>query len=234
MLYVFYGSDRGKVLSQSDVFMRKMFNKNSELSFEKFDADTLNVESLAALAGSQSLFGGISLVLVDGAIGADENFVKLLPAFQASIHIFVLREGDLGKLELKKIEKHAEKIEGFEKIIGKKPTFNVFAFTDALGERNRKQAWILYRQAIASGVAAEEIFWKVVWQIKTMLLAKQSGAADEAGLNPFVYRKAKGNLKQFKPGELEKMSQDLVIAYHNARRGEGEIETSVEKMLLKL
>src|SRR5687767_5316113 len=94
--------------------------------------------------------------------------------------------------------------------------FNIFAFTDALGAKNKKEAWILYQKALAAGVSAEEIFFKVAWQVKTMLIAKRTKSADEADMKAYPYSKAKGFLKNFKPGELEKLSLEIVIGYHLA------------------
>ncbi|MCR4279298.1 MAG: hypothetical protein NUV78_01005 [Candidatus Zambryskibacteria bacterium] len=112
--------------------------------------------------------------------------------------------------------------------------FNIFAFTDAIGSRNKKEAWVLYQKALASGMVAEEIFFKVFWQVKTMLLASRTKSAEEADMKAYPYSKAKGFLKNFKEGELEKFSEDLIKGYHEVRRGNEETETFVEKMLLKL
>jgi DNA polymerase III delta subunit len=121
------------------------------------------------------------------------------------------------------------------KSAAKKESFNIFTLTDAIGSRNKKNAWILYQQALASGMVADDIFWRAIaWEIKTLLLASKTANAVEAGLNPFVYQKAKAYSKNFKSGELEQISEDLVVGYHNARRGIGEIETLIEKMLLGL
>lgn len=111
--------------------------------------------------------------------------------------------------------------------------FNVFLLTDAIGARDKRQAWILYRQAIANGLVAEEIYWRVVWEIKTLLISAKT-SAEESGLNPFVYKKAKAFLKNWKIEELEKASRELVVGFHNSRRGQGEIETLIEKFLLRL
>ena len=112
--------------------------------------------------------------------------------------------------------------------------FNVFTLTDAIGARNKREAWVLYQKALASGMVAEEVFFKLFWQVKTMLLAAKTRNAEEADMKSFPYSKAKGFLRNFKPGELEKLSGELVRGYHQVRRGEGEMETLVEKMLLKL
>lgn len=112
--------------------------------------------------------------------------------------------------------------------------FNIFVLTDAVGARDKKHAWILYQEALAAGLSTEEVFFKVVWQVKSMLIASKTKNVGETDMKPFPYSKAKSFLKNFKPGELEKLSEDLIVGYHQARRGQGEIETLVEKVLLSL
>jgi len=112
--------------------------------------------------------------------------------------------------------------------------FNIFALTDALGARKKKEAWILYQKALAAGLSAEEIFFKLFWQVKSMLIAARTRNVGETDMKTFPYNKAKSFLKNFKSGELEKLSENLVTGYTLARRGEGEIETLIEKIILRL
>jgi DNA polymerase III delta subunit len=112
--------------------------------------------------------------------------------------------------------------------------FNIFALTDAIGARDKKSAWILYQKALASGMAPDEIFWRVAWIVKSMLLASKTETASETDMKDFPYRKAKGYAQKFSQEELEKLSAELVIGYHDARRGIGEIETLLEKLILGL
>ena len=112
--------------------------------------------------------------------------------------------------------------------------FNVFALTDVIGARNKREAWILYQKALASGMVAEEIFFKLVWQIKTLLIASKTKNAEEAEMKAYPYSKAKGFLKNFSTSELTDLSENLVTGYHQARRGETEMEILVEKTLLRL
>ncbi len=133
-------------------------------------------------------------------------------------------------------EKVVVEKEDEEDLIGPKARaeFNIWALTDAIGARKKRDAWVLYQKALASGMVPEEIFWKLVWQSKTMLTAEKTKSVAETDMKPYPYQKAKANLKNFKPGEIEKLSESLVLGYHKARRGEGEIETLVEKTLLRL
>ncbi|KKQ83527.1 MAG: hypothetical protein UT07_C0003G0027 [Parcubacteria group bacterium GW2011_GWB1_38_8] len=112
--------------------------------------------------------------------------------------------------------------------------FNIFTFTDAVGARKKKEAWILYQKALSAGLSAEEIFFKLVWQVKSMLVASKTKNAEEADMKTFPYNKAKSFLKNFKSEELENLSENIIIGYQEARRGMGEMETLVEKTILKL
>jgi hypothetical protein len=115
-----------------------------------------------------------------------------------------------------------------------KNDFNIFALTDAIGARDKRNAWKIYQQALASGMVADEIYYRVMWGVKSLLLAAKTKSAEESGLNPFVYRKSQGFLKNWKLDELEQLSESLVVGYHNARRGIGDMETMIEKILLGL
>ncbi len=112
--------------------------------------------------------------------------------------------------------------------------FNVFPLTDAIGERDKRKAWVVYEQALASGMVADEIFWRVMWGVKALLLSAKTTSAEESGLNPFVYKKFKSCLKNWKVEEIEKLSESLVVGYHDARRGKGEMETMIEKIILSM
>jgi hypothetical protein len=112
--------------------------------------------------------------------------------------------------------------------------FNLFTLTDAFGARQKRVAWVLYQKALSVGVPPEVVFFKIVWQIKSMLIASKTKNAGEVDMKTFPYNKAKGFLKNFKPGELEKISEGLVIDYGRIRKGETEMKILVEKLLLSL
>ncbi|MFH1473255.1 MAG: hypothetical protein ABIF06_02520 [bacterium] len=115
-----------------------------------------------------------------------------------------------------------------------RPDFNIFSLTDAFGARQKKKAWVLYQRALASGISAEEIFWKLAWQTKTLLITLKTKNMSETEMKPFPYNKAKSLLKYWKAGELEDLSERLVVGYHKTRLGEEEMGTFIEKTLLSL
>ena len=138
--------------------------------------------------------------------------------------------GEMVKVNLTEEEDDSFSSEGEEY----KGAFNVFALTDSVGERDKRKSWTLYQKALASGMSGEEVFWRIVWAVKTMILVSKTKSAEEAEVKPFVYSKTKTFLKNWKPEELEKLSMSLVVGYHDARRGLVEIETLLEKILLTL
>lgn len=221
MLYILKGQ-RNKILKESDELLKKLFNQDANLNYEKFEEDNFNIERIKELSESHSLFGNKSATVIDLPAGKageteeiSEQLEEILSTLENSENIFIIRRE----------EEAAEE---------RKSDFNIFAFTDTFGERKKKNAWIMYQKALASGASAEEIFYKIVWQVKTMLLAQETRSAAEADMKSFPYSKAKSFLKNWKAGELEKLSESLILGYHQARRGEVEIDTLIEKTLLKL
>jgi DNA polymerase III delta subunit len=231
MLYIFYGTDRDKILKESEKLVSDISKKESVIT-RKIDADNYVESETRDVAGATSLFGEKSVVILDGVISKDEENLSILELLQESENFFILREGKLTKEVAKKFPKKAEIEEFIEKTAQKKEFFNPFSLTDAIASRDKKNAWILYEKALAGGQVADEIFWRVTWQVKALLLADKTKSATEADLKPFVYTKAKSALKNWKEGELEQLSEKLVSGYQLARRGEGEIETLLEKILL--
>jgi hypothetical protein len=109
----------------------------------------------------------------------------------------------------------------------------MFAMADALGARDKKTLWILYRQAVEEGKASEEIHGILFWQAKSMVLAARTKFAGEAGLNPYVYTKSKRYAENFSEPELTALLDRLVSVYHDSHRGMHEFETALERLILE-
>ena len=116
--------------------------------------------------------------------------------------------------------------------------YNPFAICDAFAEKNKAKAWAIYQQALRRGIPAEEVFFKILWQIKNLLLVKKlmnAGVANvskETGLHAFVSGKAIKAAKNFSERELENYSYEMLKIYHKERRGESELPIEFEKFLL--
>lgn len=137
----------------------------------------------------------------------------------------------------KEIEKH--ELGGQLEVAQTQSEYNPFAICDAFAEKNKVKAWIILQQALTQGIAAEEVFFKILWQVKNLLMVKKLNSAEivniaqETGLHPFVAGKALRASKNFTEEELENYSAEMVRIYHQERRGEGELEIEFEKLLIK-
>lgn len=193
--------------------------------------------------GSQSLFSDKFLIICDGLLGKKserEPILERLEEVASSKNVFIFVEEALDKEALKKVEKFAAKVFVFEEKAKKeKIGFNIFSISDALGEKDKKKLWIVFNKAIKEGLAPEEIFWKLTWQAKNMLLGK---IAEEKGdrvieklkISPYVLKKAKDYSKKFTEEELKKIYGELVRIYHDSRRGEVDFELALEGFILGL
>lgn len=116
--------------------------------------------------------------------------------------------------------------------------YNPFAICDAFAAKDKAKAWILLQKAILSGVPAEDVFFKVLWQIKNLLLikklvdAKIKNLEKETGLHPFVIKKALRAASDFSEKELINYSREMVKIYHEERRGLCELLIGLEKFIL--
>lgn len=121
-----------------------------------------------------------------------------------------------------------------------KEKYNPFQICDAVASRDRKTSWILLQKALLNGVPAEEVFWKIWWQVKTLLLVKFLAGANvkniekESGLKSYPAQKALAAIRNFSSSELNQLSWNLVDLYHKIRKGQAEFEIGLEKILISL
>lgn len=176
-----------------------------------------------------------------------DNVSKISPAVQEEIIKICGPDLWCVSKEIEKYELSDSKGESFGRPKGL--PFNPFAICDAVAEKNNIRAWMLFQQALTNGIDAEEIFWKIWWQIKSLLLVKklqglsldghkgQSLGANlekETGLHPFVVKKNLSAIHNFSEEELQNYSFHLVKLYHDARRGLEEFPIGLEKFLLNI
>jgi DNA polymerase III delta subunit len=234
MIYLFLGQYK-KTSQKANQLVEALVKKQPEVMVLKFNIENFNYKNIDDLIATQGLFFSKNIIVLSKIFDEIENkegVVKNLKEIQASQNIFIFIEESLDKKSLEKFEKFAEKIQEIkseEKRV--KIPFNMFSLTDTLGRRDKKNLWLLYREALRNG-AAEEIYGILWWQLKTLLIAKKSKNPAESGLKPFVFSKAADFLLNFKDNELEKKAFELVKIYHSSRRQSAEMEISLEKWIL--
>jgi DNA polymerase III delta subunit len=238
MIYLLYGSDGRKSRAKMHELRDTLAAKRPDAALVAFDDDTFDSAQLDELAVSFGLFTARSIVILDKVFGSREAKTAVLERIAEladSENIFIILEGTLDKASFAKLEKRAEKVQEFSlPDIPKKKESTFFTLADALGKKDKKELWVLYRRAIDLGTAPEELHGILFWQVKSMLLAKEAKDAAAAGINPFVFKKAAGFAKHFSLPELRKLSSDLVRMYHDSHRGLSDFEASLEVYILNL
>lgn len=239
MIYLLYGSDADKARAKAQGIVDSLLQKKPDVAFFKVTDENWDQDQLDTFIGGQGLFVQKNIVHIDGVLANKEVKQEVLGKIKEigqSDNIFVFREGELDKATVAKFEKNAEKVQEFTatESVTKKPVFNIFTLGDAIGRRDRKSAWVLYMKAKQAGLEDEQIHGTLFWQVKSLLLAADARDAKEAGLNPYVYSKAKSATRNFRPGELARISENLITIYHESRRGGMELGDALEKFLLEI
>lgn len=238
MIIFIHGDDIDKARNKAHELIDSLRKKKPDASFFKLNNENWNGEIISEYALGQGLFSNKYIVFLDKICenkDLRESFFDKLGEMKDSENVFIILEGKLDKLSLTKIEKKSEKVQLFE--IHNKPykkeEFNIFSLGEALGNRDKRNLWILYRNAIDNGKVPEEIHGTLFWQLKSILISSKAKDATSSGLSPFVYSKSKNYTKNFKPEELYKITESLISISHDYRRGIGEIETSLERWILE-
>jgi len=247
MIYFYFGSDFDNARKKAKVTVDSLLSKKPDATLIKIGDEDIKEDRIAELVGGQALFSSKYIVYFYKTFDNKKNreiILKSIKEISKSDNIFIFAEGKLDAGAVTKIGKSAEKIQEFTKpektlnkkeklaLIGEKIDF--FEFADALGRRDKRGLWVLYQDALAEQVPAEEVHGIFFWQVKSMLLAKKCKNAEEAGMKSFPFDKARGYAKNYKDGELEKISSELVSMYHEAHRGNIDFFIALEKFILGL
>jgi hypothetical protein len=238
MLYVLHGTDLEKAREKSHALFEALKEKKPDASAGTLRGEEVTLEKLEELTQTQGLFENKQIVFMDQTLenkDIREVMLEKIDAIAESPNIFIFFEGKLTKEILKKLEKRAEKITEYETTEEKKKEVgSFFQLADALGARDKKALWVGLRNAFDDDAVVEEVHGILFWQAKSIALAAKTSTATEAGLNPFVYGRAKRYVSNFKKGEIDALVSRLVHMYHKAHRGEVDFEIELEKLALDI
>ena len=177
MLYLLHGTDREKILNEGKKLQDMLLKKRPDSIVEKFHADRWTAGEIEAYAKSEGLFGNKYIVTLDSLFTLEEGgegLFEILPSIKDSLNIFFVLESKLDKKTLSKIEKFAERVNEYSLPTHKNTgAFSIFSLADALGARDRRNAWILYQKAKLSGLEDEQIHGTLLWQIRSMRAASK-------------------------------------------------------------
>ena len=238
MIYVLYGTDTAKSRKKLSTLINTLLTKKPDAMLIRTDGESFTESFIGEYAESQGLFEQKSIIVLDQVLENkthQSSVLDSLELLQSSDNVFIFLEGKLDAKTVKKLSKHAAKIQECElpKAQKEHTSFNIFELSDALGMRNRKKLWVIYQEGKMRNVSSEEMHGILFWGTKNMLLSKEAKSAKEAGLSPFVYKKALGYAKNYSNDELEELSTTLVSLYHEARMGKVPFDIGLETLILE-
>jgi len=237
MLYLIYGDDFEKARAKARELIADLLKKRPGAEVFRLEDEMVNAGKLDELSGSQGLFQRKYIVFADNVFRSEEAkeiVLGKLKSLAESENIFIFLEDELGKTDLKELEKFAEKVQQFSGVAKKEKPFNVFSLTEMLGRRDKRGLWVLYQKALAQGLAPEGIHGVLFWQIKAMLAVVLVKSAAEAGFKPFVFQKSRAFAKNYFVPELKNLSAKMVAVYHNSRRTGPSLDIALEKLILEI
>ena len=233
MLYVYHGQDIQKSLEKARTLANSLRAKRPDATYIEVEKDSWSASIIEENIGGQGLFSNKYIIFLNRVTentDAKESLPDLVEVMNESANIFILLEAKLNAELKKAVEKYAEKVVESEKGeienqryggsaqksggAGGKTEFNIFALADAVGSRNALKAWTLYREAVDSGLEAENIIGVLFWKIKSLITAT--------------------NTSNYSDVELQKLLTDLITIYHDGHRGIVDAELALERKMLEL
>lgn len=133
----------------------------------------------------------------------------------------------------------ASESEGDVRFVRAANTDDVFAACDAIFEGPGRRAWVALEDFFYRGGSAEELFWKLVWQAKNIVLVKRlsvagRNAASESELHPFVAKKSLRFGAKFEYAALSGWWEELIGSLHDSRLAGNDMRAVVERAAFRL
>ncbi len=214
MLHLFAGDDTKAKISSYEKFLAT-FPKGTEKFFiSRNNFDKTQIESLYS---SNGLFFANSVVVFEGVLEYEDQrdfSLGKLTEMSASSSTFIFSENKLAKPILDAFKKARAELNIFELPKERKEKFNSFLLANALGDRDKLNIWVYFRQAVALDVSLEELIGALFWKVKDMIL--------------------KRNFCKFKEQELKSIAAKISYLLPEARKEGGDAEAAFEQFLLEV
>jgi hypothetical protein len=161
----------------------------------------------------------------------DISLKTILKDYASTEHIVIFSEDGVLKKDKDIFEKIGAQVKEFTKEEKKEEKkFNSFALADFLGEKNKKNIWLTFREAMENGESPESIHGILFWQVKNLALLK---AGDTNGMSSYVARKNEVFARLWTEREIQNLASQLTKIYHT-RDTYSTLEIEIEKIILSL
>lgn len=237
MIYLITGNDFKKASAAFNRYESIVRTKQPEASVFVFNPEEFDAGAFKEVVAGETLFLNKHIVLarrLSESEMATAVVKDLAKEMAKSESIFIFLEPDSGSEVVKKLTPLAKEVKSFDLKTEVKPEFNIFSITDALGMRDRQALWVKYQEAKRAGVPAIEVFWKLLWQVKTMIIVSTTKDAQTTGLKPFVVGKALKASRNFKLNEMTALLRQLTQLFAKNYPESEEFAFGLEKIILNV
>lgn len=112
----------------------------------------------------------------------------------------------------------------------------IFDLTDAIGNKDKKKSLILMNELILKKEAEQFILIMLYKHFRNLFLLRVAtdegrASADELSINPYVYRKLLGQVKNYEKNELRNILRKLVELDVKSKKGEVDLRIGLEVLL---
>ena len=217
MIYLFHGSDDGKVRAKAFEWVAKARTKEPNLVYARLAREDLTNATLEDAALSGGLFVKRLLILIDDPF-QEENLLDVfdnhLDALVASDNAIVILAPKLVATKAKKLIAKAKIEYKYDKPVTREDArgFNS-NLVNALGARSREKLWLEINRALIAGDVPEMLHGLLHWKARDLM--------------------EKGS-RVWKPEESRQLSLSLISLLQTSRRGGLDLSLALEKFALSL
>lgn len=119
---------------------------------------------------------------------------------------------------------------------------NIFALTDAIGNKNKALALKLFEQEIEAGIAEVQIMHMIVRQFRILLQIRsaldegltQKKILNQLKLHPFVLQKGMAQARNYELTKLKEIFFELVLIDSQIKTGKQDVLTAISLMIAKI
>lgn len=171
MIYLFTGSDAGKVRAKAFAWVEASRKKQPDAPYRRIAADEVSESALMDAVAAQGLFFSKALVLLDDPFSLKESgeiVLESLKALAASPNPVAILAPKLHAAHVKKLEAAAEKTFKIEAVKKEVRGFNA-GLVNALAMKDGKKLWEEIVRASMAGDAPEMLHGLLHWKARDLM-----------------------------------------------------------------
>lgn len=226
MIYIFHGENQIELRNE----LKKLSASRNTPLIEHKSTD-ISASNLAIEYLSVDIFGGVLAITLD--VTKDKNFdfkgftEKVKEKQSSNLLMFysyqILEKSHPLLKQVTTLKANVREFHPAEKT-------NIFAFTDALFEKRKKDAYLELSKLLAKNEDEFEIYNMIVFGIRNISLAKFSSKAFSK-LHPFVQQKTTKLAAKFSEEKIKKLYKTLYLYDLEIKTGKRQIDVAIPLLI---